>query len=167
MNSCTSTELSACAPPLMMFIIGTGSTCAFGPPTYRNSSSPDDSAAALATASDTPSSAFAPSRDLSGVPSRSTSALVDQPLVDGLHAGQLGADLVEDGGDGLLDALAAEPQRVAVAQLDRLVLAGRRPGGHRGPGQRPVVQGDLDLDRRVPSRVEDLAGADLLDDRHQ
>ena len=33
MNSCTSTEVSACAPPLMMFIIGTGSTCALGPPT--------------------------------------------------------------------------------------------------------------------------------------
>ena len=56
----------------MMFIIGTGSTCAFGPPTYRYSSSPADSAAAFATASDTPSRAFAPSRDLSGVPSRST-----------------------------------------------------------------------------------------------
>ena len=33
MNSCTSTDESACAPPLMMFIIGTGNTCAFGPPT--------------------------------------------------------------------------------------------------------------------------------------
>ena len=32
MNSCTSTPESACAPPLRMFIIGTGSTCAFGPP---------------------------------------------------------------------------------------------------------------------------------------
>lgn len=28
----TSTPESACAPPLRMFIIGTGSTCAFGPP---------------------------------------------------------------------------------------------------------------------------------------
>ena len=56
----------------MMFIIGTGNTCAFGPPTYRNNSSPEDSAAAFATASDTPSSAFAPNRPLSGVPSRST-----------------------------------------------------------------------------------------------
>jgi hypothetical protein len=33
MNSCTSTLLSAWAPPLRMFIIGTGSRCADGPPT--------------------------------------------------------------------------------------------------------------------------------------
>ena len=33
MNSWMSIGLSACAPPLMMFIIGTGSTCAVAPPT--------------------------------------------------------------------------------------------------------------------------------------
>jgi hypothetical protein len=33
MNSCTSTLESACEPPLRMFIIGTGSRWAFGPPT--------------------------------------------------------------------------------------------------------------------------------------
>src|SRR3954468_8386921 len=48
MNSCTSTLLSACAPPLRMFIIGTGSRWALGPPTYRNSGSPADSAGAPA-----------------------------------------------------------------------------------------------------------------------
>ena len=32
MNSCKSTLLSACAPPLRMFIIGTGSDCARAPP---------------------------------------------------------------------------------------------------------------------------------------
>ena len=33
MNSWTSTPVSACAPPLRMFIIGTGRMWAFGPPT--------------------------------------------------------------------------------------------------------------------------------------
>ena len=33
MNSCTSTLESACAPPLSTFMNGTGSTCAFAPPT--------------------------------------------------------------------------------------------------------------------------------------
>ena len=33
MNSWKSMELSACTPPLRTFIIGTGSTCALGPPT--------------------------------------------------------------------------------------------------------------------------------------
>ena len=32
MNSCRSTLLSACLPPLRMFIIGTGSTQALAPP---------------------------------------------------------------------------------------------------------------------------------------
>ena len=33
MNSCRSIVLSACTPPFTTFIIGTGSTWAFGPPT--------------------------------------------------------------------------------------------------------------------------------------
>ena len=33
MNSCRSTLLSACTPPFTTFIIGTGKTCADGPPT--------------------------------------------------------------------------------------------------------------------------------------
>ena len=37
MNSWMSIGLSACSPPLMMFIIGTGRTCAAVPPTYRKS----------------------------------------------------------------------------------------------------------------------------------
>src|ERR1700761_2774143 len=71
MNSWMSTLLSAWAPPLRMFIIGTGSTWAFGPPRYRNRRRLADSAAAWATAMLTPTMALAPSRDLSGVPSRS------------------------------------------------------------------------------------------------
>ena len=34
MNSCRSTLLSACLPPFMMFIMGTGSRCALQPPMY-------------------------------------------------------------------------------------------------------------------------------------
>ena len=105
MNSCTSTLLSAWAPPLRMFIIGTGSRCAVGPPTYRNSGRPTDSAAARATASETPRIALAPKRDLSGVPSRSISSWSTQPLLGRLVADQPGPDLVEDGGHRLLHAL--------------------------------------------------------------
>ena len=47
MNSWSSSSLSACAPPLITFSIGVGSTCAFGPPRYRYSGSPALSAAAL------------------------------------------------------------------------------------------------------------------------
>ncbi len=55
----------------MIFIIGTGSVLALTPPTYLNNDKPNSSAAAFATASDTPKIAFAPSFDLLGVPSKS------------------------------------------------------------------------------------------------
>ena len=42
----------------------------------------------------------------------------------------------------------------------------RGPRRHRRPRQRPIVENDLDLHRRIPPRVEDLPRPDLLDDRH-
>ncbi len=71
MNSCRSIELSACTPPLITFSIGTGSVVASSPPRWRKSETPESAAAAFATASETPRTAFAPSRLLFGVPSSS------------------------------------------------------------------------------------------------
>ena len=73
MNSWMSTLLSACAPPLMMFIIGTGMTFGPGPPSSRYRPCPAARAVACAVASDTASVAFAPSRDFVSVPSSSIS----------------------------------------------------------------------------------------------
>src|SRR5918996_4008301 len=72
MNSWTSRELSAWAPPLIKFRSGVGSRCADGPPRYRYSGRPRSAEAAWATASDTPRMAFAPSFDLSEEPSASS-----------------------------------------------------------------------------------------------
>ena len=78
MNSWKSIGLSACAPPLMMFIIGTGRSVRLGPADIAvERQVASRRAAALATASDTPRMALAPSRALFGVPSS-----VDQALVD-------------------------------------------------------------------------------------
>ena len=46
MNSWMSIGASECAPPFMMFIIGTGNTFAFGPPMYLYSGCPSAAAAA-------------------------------------------------------------------------------------------------------------------------
>jgi hypothetical protein len=91
MNSWMSTLLSACSPPLMMFIIGTGmeyrpgvplrsAMCAYsGTPAF---------AAALAAARDTARMALAPSVALFSVPSRAHRAvqglLVEGPCPAGL-----------------------------------------------------------------------------------
>ena len=65
-----------------------------------------------------------------------------------------------DVGDGLGDALAQVARLVAVAEFDRLVDAGAGARGDRGAAERAVGQDHVDLDGRVASAVEDLAGAD-------
>ena len=69
MNSCTSTVLAAWAPPLRIFIMGTGILLPFTPPRKRYSGIPREMDAALAAAMDTARIALAPSSDLSSVPS--------------------------------------------------------------------------------------------------
>jgi hypothetical protein len=52
---------------------------------------------------------------------------------------------------------------LAVAELDRLELPGRRAGRHGRPAEGPGLETDVDLDGRVAARVEDLAGVDVGD----
>ena len=91
---------------------------------------------------------------------------VHQPLLAGVETEQRRADVVQHGQHGLLHALAAVASRVVVAPLDGLERTGRRTRGHRRAGDGAVVEGDLDLDRRVAARVEDLAGSNCFDARH-
>jgi hypothetical protein len=72
-------------------------------------------------------------------------------------------DLTLDVADGLQDALASVDGGVAVAQLDRLELPGRRAGGNGGAAGGAGLERDLDLDGGVPARVQDLAGVDIGD----
>ena len=74
-------------------------------------------------------------------------------------------DLAVDVADGVEHALAAEAV-AAVAQLDRLELAGRGARRDDGPPARAAVEDDLDLDGRVATRVEDLAADDVFDGAH-
>ena len=116
--------------------------------------------AAWAAASETPRIALAPSRDLLGVPSSAISASSSAALVGRVEAAQRLGDLAVHVRDGLRDALAAVAL-AAVAQLDRLELAGRRARGHGGAADGARVELDLDLDGGVAARVEDLAGVDV------
>ena len=91
--------------------------------------------------------------------------LVDDALVGGVEAKELLGDLVVHVVDGLQHGLAAVAV-AAVAQLDRLVLAGRSARGHRGAPGCAGLELDLDLDRGVAPRVEDLSADDVDDDGH-
>jgi hypothetical protein len=68
-------------------------------------------------------------------------------------------------GDRLRDALAA-PGIAAVAQLQRLELAGGGTRRHRGDAAGAGLQADLDLDGGIAARVEDLAATYIGDDGH-
>lgn len=70
---------------------------------------------------------------------------------------------VQGGGDGAFDLrdgaahpLAAIACGVAVAQLDRLVAAGRGTGGNRGRGPAAARQDDGHGQRRVAAGIEDF-----------
>ena len=93
--------------------------------------------------------------------------LVDQALLGGVVADELRADLLDDGEDGLLDALALVAVRVAVAELDGLEGAGGGAGRDGSTARAAVVEADLDLDRGVASGVEDFPGYDDVDGRHE
>ena len=91
---------------------------------------------------------------------------VDETLLARVEADEPRVDLLDHRVDGLADALAEVATLVAVASLGRLEGPGggaRRDGG---TGERAVVETDLDLDRRVATRVQDLAGANLLNAGH-
>ena len=95
---------------------------------------------------------------------------LDQPAVESgllrrLHAEDGAADLAACVRDRLRDALAA-PGRVAVAQLDRLVHARRRSRRNRGPTRGTRLEPHVDLDGRVPPRIEDLSGQHVGDAGH-
>ena len=90
---------------------------------------------------------------------------VERLLVEPVEAGELTCDLAVHVRDRLRHALAA-PLGTAVAQLDRLVHPGRGAGGYRGAAERAGGELDVDLDRRVAARVEDLAAVQTLDRAH-
>ena len=91
---------------------------------------------------------------------------VQPPLVKGVAALHRRSDLRHDVLDRGQHALPPVAPVVAVADLDRLVGARGRAGGHGGPPPRFVVQTDLDLDRGIPAGIEDLACVDGGDVRH-
>ena len=167
MNSWKSIGLSACAPPLMMFIIGTGSSRADGAADIaverlalgdrrglgRGERDAEDGIGA--------EPAFvrrAVERD---------HGFVDLGLRLGVHAAERVEDLAVDRIDRLAHALAEIALLVAVAQFDRLMRAGGSARGHRGAAQRAVLQHDVDFDGRIAAAVENFAADDVGDGGHE
>ena len=149
-----------------MFIMGVGSRWALTPPRYWYSDRPADSAAARATASDTPRIALAPSLVLLGGTVRGDQRGIDSALVEGIEAHDGIGALVVDVLDGLRDALAQVATLVAVAQLACLKGAGRSARRHHCAAKAAVLEHDLDLYGGVAAAVEHLATVDIQNVTH-
>jgi len=74
-------------------------------------------------------------------------------------------DLRLDGLDSRENPLAAVAPRVSVPQLDRLEDPGRGAGRNSRAAERAGIELDLDLERRIATRVENLLRTHVTD-RH-
>ena len=92
--------------------------------------------------------------------------LVNEALLVGGQALEGVENLALDMGDGGLDPLA--PITVStIAQLHRLILAGRSPRGHNGPTQSAAAQPAIHLHRGIAARVKNFAGGNMGDMGHR
>ena len=168
MNSWMSTLLSACAPPLRMFIIGTGRSA--GVRDRRGSGRAAArrlSAAARAAAMDTPRIALAPSLALFGVPSRSIMSRSSAAWSSGVQPRTAGAIVVAH----VARRPSGPPCRVALGASCRAARAprgcrSRRPTAPRPARCAPSREKHVDLDRRVAARIEDFSGFHFNDFSH-
>ena len=67
--------------------------------------------------------------------------------------------------DSSQDTFAAVTLLVAVAQFPRLVFTGARATRYRGAAQRAALKMDIHLNRRIATRVQNLASDDFRDAR--
>ncbi len=96
---------------------------------------------------------------------------LDQRAVDGHLLGRVRThqrlgDLAVDGGHRVEHALAQIARLVAVAQFDRLMLAGGGARGHGGAPHRPVFEDHIHLDGRIAAAVKDFAAGDIENRGH-
>ena len=167
MNSWKSRPLSACLPPLRMFIIGTGQR-------RGGASAPNASSARRlnsgigAVRGRRPGDGQRDAEDRVGA----EAALVGRAVQRRSSPGRSRPGRRDPGPraaapsacvtlrDRLQHAQAAVSGAVAVAQLQGLVDAGARPRRHRGAPDRTGVERHVRLDRGVAPRVQDLPGRD-------
>ena len=162
MNSWKSTVLSACLPPLRMFISGTGRTRGVGAAEVAVQRQAERRSPRRGRRPATRRGWRWPRACPCSACRRARAACWSiADLVEGVHARRApGRSSSLTLRDGLERALAEVAVLVAVAQLDGLVGPGAGPARDGGPADGAVGQDDLDLDGRVAAAVEDFAGVD-------
>ena len=109
--------------------------------------------------------AFAPSRPLFSRAVELAHRAIDADLVERVEPDDRFGEVFVDVPDRGLDAFAAVARGVVVTQLDRLVRAGRCAGRHTGDAAVAAEQRDLDLQRGIAARIENLPAPHRFDRR--
>ena len=167
MNSWKSTLLSACTPPLRMFIMGVGRMMGVH-------------AAQVLVQRKTRRTrqrrlAHGQRHAQDGVSAQSALVVravqlqhnvVDGALIVGLEADERVGDLIIHMANGIQRALAQITLLVAVAQLNGLERARGRAGGNGRTTEGTILQHNFHLDRGVAARVQDFTPEHIDDDAH-
>ena len=91
---------------------------------------------------------------------------VDERLLAGVLARELGGDFIENVGHRLAHAFTTPTRGVPVAKLDSFVLTGRRPGRYRRTPERPTLEHHFGLYGWIASGVHDLPSENGIDGGH-
>ena len=163
MNSWKSIGASECAPPLRMFIIGTGSTLAFGPPRYLKSGWPSCVGGGLRRGERDGEDGVRAELGFVRRAVERDHRPVDRHLVERVAAFELRGDRARS--HWRRPCSTPLPQVAilhAVAQFPGFVFAGAGAARHGGAADRAAGELDIDFDGGIAAGIKDLAGADLL-----
>ena len=92
--------------------------------------------------------------------------IVKVALFAGIHAFKFRRNHLVDVLDGLQNALARIAALVAIAQLQRFMLAGGGAAGNRRSPACPALQNDVSFDRGITARIQNFAGQNQLNLSH-
>ena len=160
MNSWMSIGLSACLPPLTMFIIGTGRVRAIDAADIAVERHALIGRRGFGHRERHPEDGVGAEAGLVGRAVEIDQDVVDLDLLRRVHAADGVEDLALDIGDrGLAHALAAVAGIVVVAQLHGLMRAGGGAGGHGGAAHGAAFEDDFGLESGARGRVAVPSGA--------
>ena len=167
MNSCSSSSLSACAPPLITFIIGVGSTWAFGPAQVAPQRRPAGVGGGARHRERGAQHGVGAQRRLVGRAVELEQRVVDPALVERVepeqHLGDRARSRRRPPADALA-AVAAGRRRAARAPRAR---RWRRPTARAARPNAPSSSQASTSTRGIAAGVEDLAGVEGFDQRHR
>ena len=89
--------------------------------------------------------------------------MIDRLLIARIEADQFRSDLGVDVLDGFQNAFAEIDFFVVIAEFDGFMLAGAGAAGDGGPAEGAVFENDVDFDRGIAARIENLAAVDEFD----